>query len=81
MKKFLCSVLSIVILSMQTGIALAIQEAPAAAQKQAAIAYKKDARTITYAFVFDGPSDKNQEVLKTFQSTITKSLLPVKTSI
>jgi outer membrane protein TolC len=35
-----------------------------------------NARTIEFAFVFDGASDKNEEVLKTFQSTITKSLLP-----
>jgi outer membrane protein TolC len=35
-----------------------------------------NARTIELAFVFDGPSDKNEEVLKTFQSTISKSLLP-----
>jgi outer membrane protein TolC len=35
-----------------------------------------NARTIDFAFVFDGPSDKNEEVLKTFQNTITKSLLP-----
>ena len=35
-----------------------------------------NARTIEFAFVFDGPSDKNLEVLKTFQKTITVSLLP-----
>jgi outer membrane protein TolC len=35
-----------------------------------------NARTIELAFVFDGQSDKNEEVLKTFQSTIAKSLLP-----
>lgn len=35
-----------------------------------------NARSIQFAFVLDGPSDKNTEVLKTFQSTITKSLLP-----
>ena len=35
-----------------------------------------NARSIEFAFVFDGPSDKNAEVLKTFQKTITMSLLP-----
>ena len=35
-----------------------------------------NARTIEFAFVMDGPSEKNAEVLKTFQKTITMSLLP-----
>jgi len=35
-----------------------------------------NARTIELAFVLDGPSEKNAEVLKTFQKTITMSLLP-----
>lgn len=35
-----------------------------------------NAKDIELAFVFDGPSDKNDEVLKTFQNTITRSLLP-----
>lgn len=35
-----------------------------------------NAKTIELAFVFDGPSDKNAEVLQTFQKTITRSLLP-----
>jgi len=35
-----------------------------------------NAKEIELAFVFDGPSDKNAEVLKTFQNTITRSLLP-----
>ena len=36
----------------------------------------KNAKTIELAFVFDGKSDKNEEVLKIFQKTITRSLLP-----
>ena len=35
-----------------------------------------NAKTLELAFVFDGKSDKNDEVLKVFQKTITKSLLP-----
>lgn len=35
-----------------------------------------NAKSIELAFVFDGPSDKNAEVLKTFQTAITRSLLP-----
>lgn len=34
------------------------------------------AKPIDLAFVFDGPSDKNEAVLKQFQATITRSLLP-----
>lgn len=33
-------------------------------------------QNIELAFVFDGPSDKNEAVLKTFQKTITRSLAP-----
>lgn len=33
-------------------------------------------RSIKIAFVFDGPSDRNKEVLNTFKNTISKSLLP-----
>ena len=36
----------------------------------------KNAKPIELAFVFDGPSDKNEHVLKTFQDVITRSLLP-----
>lgn len=36
----------------------------------------QNAKTIEFAFVFDGPSDKNEEVLQTFKKTITRSLLP-----
>ena len=51
--------------------AIAAVQAP-----QQALKASPNARTIEFAFVFDGPSDKNESVLKTFQTTITKSLLP-----
>jgi len=35
-----------------------------------------NAKPIELAFVFDGPSDKNKQVLETFQQVITRSLLP-----
>ncbi len=35
-----------------------------------------NAKPIELAFVFDGPSDKNTQVLQTFQQVITRSLLP-----
>jgi outer membrane protein TolC len=56
-----------------TGAAMAINEMPSASSiLQAA----PNAKSIDLAFVFDGPSDKNAQVLKTFQQTITKQLLP-----
>lgn len=55
-----------------TGGAYAIQET----QKSKSLQAAPNAKSIELAFVFDGPSDKNDEVLKTFQQTITKSLLP-----
>ena len=60
MKKLLCLILCAFLLSLQSGVALAIQEAPKTAQNAKSISYVKNARTITYAFVFDGPSDKNK---------------------
>ena len=56
-----------------SGVSYAITEASAAQKKLQA---SPNARPLDLAFVFDGPSQKNAEVLKTFQSTITKSLLP-----
>lgn len=56
-----------------TGMAIAINEMPAS---QAKLQASQNAKPIELAFVFDGPSDKNEEVLKVFQQTITKSLLP-----
>ena len=44
--------------------------------KQPALQAAPNAKTIELAFVFDGPSDKNAEVLGTFQKVITMSLLP-----
>lgn len=48
--------------------------AGAAATKQ--ITYKPNARTINYAFVFDGPSDKNEAVLRQFEKAITATTAP-----
>ena len=50
----------------------AIQEVSKTSKLQAA----PNARTIDLAFVFDGPSDKNESIMKVFQTTITRSLLP-----
>ena len=73
-KKLSCLVLGALFLMNYSGLAaLAINEAPSASK---AVQAAPNARPIDLAFVFDGPSDKNQAVLKTFQTTISKSLLP-----
>jgi len=73
MKKFISAVLSIVLVFAFGGVSFAINEVPTAKK---VIQASPNAKTVELAFVFDGPSDKNQEVLKVFQQTITKSLLP-----
>jgi hypothetical protein len=65
-----------VMLSMQTSAAFAIQDAAAAARAAKAPVYNQNARTISYAFVFDGPSDKNASFLEQFQKSITASTAP-----
>ena len=72
MKKILCAVMALMLAFSYTGVAAFANPAKAAQALQAA----PNARSIELAFVFDGPSDKNVEVMKTFQKTITRSLLP-----
>lgn len=73
MKKAICSILIAATVFINVGnFAYAITESPVKKQLQAA----PNAKTIELAFVFDGPSDKNAEVLKIFQQSITRSLLP-----
>ena len=73
MKRLLCLGLSLLCFVNFSGLAFAITESQGAQKTVAAAAH---ARPLDLAFVFDGPSDKNQSVLKVFQSTITRSLLP-----
>ena len=63
--------------------AVATQKAQAQQMQQMAAAAKSihlkpsaNAKPIELAFVFDGPSDKNQQVLEKFQKTIKIQLLP-----
>lgn len=73
-KKCLCLFLSLIVAFFYSGVSvLAITEVGSADKKVKA---SPNARTLELAFVFDGPSDKNKEVLDVFQKTITKSLLP-----
>ena len=74
MKKFLCLMLSTLIMFVYSGCSAvwAVGEVP----PTRVIQPNKNAPTIDLAFVFDGPSDKNAQVLATFQKVITRSLLP-----
>ena len=74
MKRKISVALACLMLFSYSGLnsALAIQNVP----QQRVMQPAPNARTIDLAFVFDGPSDKNAALLKTFQSTITRSLLP-----
>ena len=71
MKKILCSIFTLLMMVSYSMPALAIQNVSKAPSKVSV-----NAKKITLAFVFDGPSDKNEKVLKTFQQTIAKQLLP-----
>lgn len=71
MKKILCSIFTLLMVASYSMPALAIQNVSKAPSKVSV-----NAKKITLAFVFDGPSDKNEKVLKTFQQTIAKQLLP-----
>ena len=72
MKKIFSAILALMLAFSYTGVAAFANPAKAPQALQAA----PNARSIELAFVFDGPSDKNASVMKTFQQTITKSLLP-----
>ena len=78
MKKFLSSILLLLIFYMYSGLSvMAANPNPNMPRpKQPNLQAAPNAKTIELAFVFDGPSDKNAEVLGTFQKVITMSLLP-----
>ena len=74
MKKILCTFMALVMFYAYTGLTSAVYAIQEPAKAPAKTAQSK--KTVQFAFVFDGPSDKNEEVLKTFQKTIIKSLAP-----
>lgn len=74
MRKVFATLLVILLFFSSLGPVCAIQESGFTPQKK--IVYKPNCRTIKYAFIFDGPSDKNEEVLKQFQQVITQSTAP-----
>jgi len=74
MKKILSAILALFMIftNLSATSVWAIQEMP----QRPVLKPAPNARKIEFAFVFDGHNDKNQEVMKTFQTTIAKSLLP-----
>ena len=73
MKKVLCALMVCTLLGAYCpAFAITTTSVTEARLQQAAV----NAKPIDLAFVFDGPSDKNAQVLATFQKVITRSLLP-----
>ncbi len=67
-----------IVLSAVLGLCLCFNMACAVTDtpQQPAVQYKPGAPVMKYAFVFDGPSDKNDQVLEHFKKTIIKSSAP-----
>lgn len=84
MRKILSGFLAAFILSMNFLPVIAAQPAQKAAVKKTvstaakpvATSPAKVGQSIKFAFVLDGPSDKNPELLKTFKEQISKSIQP-----
>lgn len=76
MRKIFSFVLICIFLYNTTGLSIAAPVMLGATTSAEKIEYKKNARTISYAFVFDGPSAKNEVILKQFEKTITKTTAP-----
>ncbi|MCQ2789099.1 MAG: TolC family protein [bacterium] len=76
MKKIITILLLILLTANTTGISYAAPVVLGATKTVKPITYKPNARTINYAFIFDGPSTKNSEVLKQFKTTIIQTTAP-----
>lgn len=74
MKRFYAALMALLMVFSSIAPVFAIQEVNGTPIKK--LAYKPNARTIKYAFIFDGPSDKNAQVLKEFQEVITRQTAP-----
>ena len=72
MKKLLSALFALLIAFSYSGVATYAIQGPTSQMLKPS----PNARSIELAFVFDGPSEKNMEVMQTFQKTITRSLLP-----
>lgn len=76
MKRLLVMLLTCVLVYNVSGLAFAAPVMLGATASAEKIEYKKNAATISYAFVFDGPSSKNEEMMKQFEKTITRTTAP-----
>ena len=73
-KKTLCALLALFMFFIYSNAAMAIVETAQTAKKSTKAT--QPIKTIELAMVFDGQSDKNAAISKTFKETITKSLAP-----
>lgn len=73
MKKIFTTFMSILLLWTFSGANIAVL-AVTNGQEPLKSSVNTNKRYIKFAFIFDGPSDKNEKVLKQFQKTITKSV-------
>lgn len=76
MKKLFTLMLICTLFYNVSGLAIAAPVILGASATKTELEYKKNARTISYAFVLDGPSPKNEKVLKQFEKTIIKTTAP-----
>lgn len=76
MKKLFAFVLMCTLFYNTTGLAFAAPVVLGAAATKNEIIYKKNAPTISYAFIFDGPSSKNEVIMKQFEAAIGKTTAP-----
>lgn len=77
MKKIITTLLLGIFMLNYSGMTLAATVVASGVQRNNEITvYKKNARPVKIAFVFDGPNDRNKPVLETFKTSISKSLAP-----
>lgn len=74
MKKLFSTLLSIMLFWVFSGVNLVVNATPQSTQTIQKAGVSSNKNIIKFAFVFDGPSDKNEKVLKQFQKTISKSV-------
>ena len=79
MKRFMAIVLLLTFIL--SNVNMAVIAAPQgqtllSASKSKPVTYNKNARTLVYSFVFDGPSDKNTQIMEQFKKAITVSTAP-----
>ena len=76
MKKLFTLTLICVLFYNVSGLAFAAPMVLGATATKTEIQYKTHAKTISYAFVFDGPSSKNEKIRKQFEKTIINTTAP-----